>query len=96
MTTRVVQLWGDGLVPVWDGIYRADGSARVVELGGGTRLERLTLGPSLDLEAMLSTDPDNVTHIDVVRGADVPVPDGSGHVCLGEGSLTVDLNDPDF
>ncbi|HET9138762.1 hypothetical protein [Actinophytocola sp.] len=86
MTTSIVQLWEDGATPAWDGIYWANGSARSVELVGEARLERLALGPPLDLEAMLSNDPDNLTHVDVVHGADVPIPDGSGYVCGGEGS----------
>lgn len=86
MTTTILQLWAEGLAPGWDGLFRADGSARAVELGGGARLDWFDLGPPLDLDAMLGEDPDNVTHVDILRGADVPIPDGSGYVCGGDGA----------
>jgi hypothetical protein len=86
LTTRIVQLWADGIAPGWNGLYRADGSARAVELSGGATLRGFALGPPIDLEAMLDEDPDNVTRIDVLRGADVPIPDGSGYVCGGDGA----------
>ncbi|SBT40905.1 hypothetical protein [Micromonospora narathiwatensis] len=77
MVTKVVQLWAEGLAPGWDSLFRADGSARAVELGGGARLDWFDLGPPLDLDAMLGEDPDNMTHVDIHHGADVPIPDGS-------------------
>ncbi|MEV4759344.1 hypothetical protein AB0J86_30205 [Micromonospora sp. NPDC049559] len=86
MPSRIVQLWAEGLAPGRDGLYRADGSARAVELSGGARLDGFELGPPLALDAMLGEDPDNVTQIDILRGADVPVPDGSGYVCGGDGA----------
>lgn len=86
MTTKIVQLWAEGLAPGWDGLYRADGSARAVELSGGARLDRFELGPPLDLDAMLKEEADNLTHVDILRGADVPLPDDSGYVCGGRRS----------
>lgn len=86
MTTKIVQLWAEGLAPGWDGLYRADGSARAVELSGGARLDGFELGPPLDLDAMLDEEADNLTHVDILRGADVPLPDGSGYVCGGDGA----------
>ncbi|MCW3820627.1 hypothetical protein ONA91_39965 [Micromonospora sp. DR5-3] len=86
MTTTILQLWAEGLAPGWDGLFRADGSARAVELGGGARRDWFDLGPPLDLDAMRGEDPDNVTHVDIVRGADVPIPDGAGYVCGGDGA----------
>jgi hypothetical protein len=86
MSTKIVRLWVEGLAPGWDGLYRADGSARALRLAGGARLDRFDLGPPLDLEAMLAEDPDNVTDVDIRRGVDVPLPDGVGYVCGGEGS----------
>jgi hypothetical protein len=43
----IVQLWAEGLAPGWDGLYRADGSARAVELSGGARLDGFEFGPPL-------------------------------------------------
>jgi hypothetical protein len=86
MTTKIVQLWAEGLAPGWDGLYRADGSARAIELTGGARLGGFALGPRLDLDAMLAEDPENVTYVDILRGADVLMPDGSGYVCGGDGA----------
>lgn len=86
MTTMIVELWAEGLAPGSDGLYRADGSARAVELSGGARLDGFELGPPLDLDAMLKEEADNLTHVDILRGADVPLPDGSGYVCGGDGA----------
>jgi hypothetical protein len=86
MATRIVQLWAEGLAPGWDGLYRADGSARALRLAGGARLDGFDLGLPLDLEALLAQDPDNVTSVDIARGVDVALPDGFGYVCGGEGS----------
>ena len=86
MTTKIVQLWAEGLAPGWDGLFRADGSARSVELGGGARLDWFDLGPPLDLDALLGEDPGNVVSIDILRGVDVSIPDGSGYVCGGDGA----------
>ena len=54
--------------------------------GGGARLDRFDLGPPLDLDALLDEDPDNLTHADIHPGADVPLSDGSGYVCGGDGA----------
>ncbi|MCI4066075.1 hypothetical protein MRQ36_27425 [Micromonospora sp. R77] len=86
MTTRILRLWSKGLAPGWDGLYRADGSARVVELSGGARLDGFELGPSLDLDAMLEEGPGRLTDVDILRGADVLLPDDSGYVCGGDGA----------
>lgn len=74
MTSKIVQLWVEGLVPGWDGLYRADGSARAVAVGGGARLDWFDLSPPLDLDLLLDEDPDNLTHVDIHPGADVPLP----------------------
>jgi hypothetical protein len=86
MTCKIVQLWAKGLAPAWDGLYRADGSARAVNMGGGAKLDGFGLGPPLDLDALLDEDPDNLTFIDIHRCAYIPIPNGSGYVCGGEGS----------
>lgn len=68
-----------------DGLYRADGSARAVDLLGGSRLDAFELGPPLDLDTMLGEDRDNVTSI-CTMPPEVPIPDGSGYVCGGDGA----------
>lgn len=83
---RIVELWSADLMPGWDGLYRSDGSARVVDVGGGARPDWFDLGPAIDLDALLAEDPENVTAIDIYRGADIKIPDGSGYVCCGEGA----------
>jgi hypothetical protein len=84
--STIVQLWAKGLVPAWDALYRADGSARTVDMGGGAKLDWFDLGPPLDLDGLLNEDPDNLTHVDIHRCADIPIPDASGYLCGGDGA----------
>jgi hypothetical protein len=81
--SRIVELWLAGEAPARDGLYRADGSARAVEIDGA-KLSWFDLGAPLDLDALLADVPDDVTEIDV--SAEAELADGSGYVCCGDGA----------
>ncbi|MCW2873006.1 hypothetical protein [Actinacidiphila oryziradicis] len=81
---RIIELWLAGEAPAWDGLYRADGSARAVEIDS-PRLSWFDLGAPLDVYALLTEDPGYVIEFDVCAEAELP--DGSGYVCCGDGSL---------
>ncbi|MFE4752556.1 hypothetical protein ACFRIB_20150 [Streptomyces mirabilis] len=83
--SRITDLWRAGVAPARDGLYRADGSSRDVEVDGA-RLSWFDLGAPLDLDALLAEDPDNVTEIDIHPQGFAELPDGSGRVCCGEGA----------
>ncbi|HEY9368797.1 MAG TPA: hypothetical protein VIU94_10200 [Streptomyces sp.] len=80
---RIAELWAAGTAPGWDGLYRADGSARAVVVDDA-RLSRFDLGPPLDLDALLAEDPEWLAEIDITD--EVELPDGSGHLCAGQGA----------
>jgi hypothetical protein len=82
----ITELWPAGDAPAWDGLYWADGSARVAEVDG-PGLSRFRLGAPRDLAALLAGDPGNLTAIAVHPRGVVELPDGSGRVCCGDGSL---------
>lgn len=83
--SRIVELWLAGEVPGWDGMYRADGSARVAGVDG-VALSWFGLGPPLDLDALLRAEPDRVTSADIHPRGLAELPDGSGYVCCGDGA----------
>jgi hypothetical protein len=85
MASRITELWLAGVAPAWHGLYRADGSARAVEVDGPA-LSRFGLGEPIDLDGLLVEDPGNVTAIDIHPLGLVTLPDGSGYVCCGDGS----------
>jgi hypothetical protein len=89
---RIAELWAAGTVPGWDGLYRADGTALAVEVDSA-RLLCFDLGPPLDLDALLAKDPEWLAEIDITT--DVVLPDGSGHLCAGEGSHVRGASSPD-
>jgi hypothetical protein len=82
-----MELWRSGLLPATDGLYRADGSARSVDVDG-PKLSWLDLGAPLNLDALLAADPEDVFEFDVC--AEAVVPDGSGYVCCGDGAMGAD------
>lgn len=76
-------LWADGQLPGWDGLYRRDGSAREVDvrLAAGNP-GRLVFGAEFDLDERLVAMSDAMsTILGVVR---TPLPDGSGGQVCGE------------
>ncbi len=77
------RLWLAENLPIRDGLYRPDGSAREVCVDetapGGLRL----LEP-FDLTAFLALDPEHTTSIIVTKEQELS--DGSGYLCCGEGS----------
>lgn len=82
--SKIVELWSIGSIPAVDGLYRSDGSARVVEVDDA-RLTWFRLGRPLDVSDLLASDPDNVIEIDLC--AEVEIPNGRGFLCCGEGAL---------
>ncbi|MFI6057782.1 hypothetical protein [Streptomyces sp. NPDC051286] len=84
--SRIIELWEAGEAPDRSGLYRADGSARAIEIDGPA-LSWFDLGPSLDLDSLLAEDPWAVTPIDVHPQCYLELPDGSGSVCGGDGAL---------
>ncbi|MBK3576238.1 hypothetical protein JHN63_20935 [Streptomyces sp. MBT65] len=82
---RIAELWRGGKAPAWDGLFRADGSARAVEVDSAA-LSWFELGAPLDFETWLAENPETLTTIDIHRQGLAEIPNGSGHVCCGEGS----------
>ena len=76
-------LWAAETLLIRDGLYRADGAAWAAELDSG-RPGRLILGAPIDLQAMLESDPDNVTSINYLIAATLD--DESGYLFCGDGS----------
>ncbi|MFD8009060.1 hypothetical protein [Streptomyces sp. NPDC058955] len=83
--SRIVELWAAGDVPDRDGLYRADGSARAVEVDSAA-LSRFGLGGPLDPEELLCGDAGGTTPYDIHPGCVAELPDGSGFVCGGDGA----------
>lgn len=79
----IAELWAAGTAPGWDGLYRADGTARGIEVDGA-RLSWFDLGSPLDLNALLAKDPYWLAEIDITT--EVELPDGSGRLCAGDGA----------
>ncbi|WP_141726164.1 hypothetical protein [Actinacidiphila rubida] len=84
--SRISELWREYLAPGWDGMYRADGSARQAEVDGDD-LSWFELGPSFDVDALLEEDPENLNDVGPDPRTVVELPDGSGYVCGGESSM---------
>jgi hypothetical protein len=82
--SRIVELWKQGEVPAFSGLYRADDSARYIEIDGAA-LSYFRVGEPFDLAGRLAEDPDYLAEID--ESARAALPDGRGHVCCGEGPL---------
>ncbi|MFD8724070.1 hypothetical protein ACFV2H_40475 [Streptomyces sp. NPDC059629] len=87
--TTIVELWRSGRAPAWDGLYRADGSARSAQVDGD-ELSWFELGEPLDLDALLAASPDHVTEVGVPPDRVTALRDGSGYVGCGEGALGAD------
>jgi hypothetical protein len=83
--SRITELWLAGERPAWDGLYRADGSARDAEVDSAA-LSWFDLGPPFDLDAALAEDPGWVTSADHHPQGFARLPDGSGYVCCGDGA----------
>ncbi|SEE21879.1 hypothetical protein [Streptomyces sp. TLI_105] len=83
--SRIAELWAAGDVPEWDGLYRADGSAREVEIDSAA-LSWFDLGAPLDLEELLRGDPEGMTTYGIHPDCFAELPDGSGFVCGGDGA----------
>jgi len=82
--SRIVELWRQGEVPAFSGLYRADDSARYVETDGPA-LTYFRVGKPFDLAERLAEEPDYLAEID--ESARAALPDGRGQVCCGEGPL---------
>ncbi|MFF9340587.1 MULTISPECIES: hypothetical protein [unclassified Streptomyces] len=82
--SRITALWEAGLVPAREGLYRADGTARDVEVDSAG-LSRFALGDPFDPDASLAGDPEGVTDYDIHPECVAALPDGSGYVCGGDG-----------
>lgn len=83
MTSAIERLWLAHNLPIRDGLYRADGSARGVR-ADSSALGHLVLLEPFDLEAFLLTSPEWLTSIDIT--IEEGLGDGSGYLCCGEGS----------
>ncbi|MFG3019790.1 hypothetical protein ACGFZQ_14785 [Streptomyces sp. NPDC048254] len=87
--TTIGELWRSGKAPAWDGLYRADGSARSARVDGG-ELSWFELGEPLDLDALLAASPDHVAQVGASPDRIAALQDGSGYVGRGEGALGAD------
>ncbi|MCX4763329.1 hypothetical protein OG562_20615 [Streptomyces sp. NBC_01275] len=83
---RIVELWLAQERPAVDGLFRADGSARVVEVDG-PELSWFDVAEPFDLDALLADDPECLTRADIHPQGLAELPDGSGYMCCGDGSL---------
>ena len=72
--SKIQELWRDGMLPIEDGVFFADGRSFAVEVVGST----LRVVSELDL----TEDPDWLTSVDITRECPTP----GGFVCAGEGS----------
>jgi hypothetical protein len=81
----ITELWRAGEAPAWDGLFRADGSARAVEVDSAA-LSWFELGAPLNFETWLAENPETLTSIDIHPQGLAEIPDGSGYVCCGDGS----------
>jgi hypothetical protein len=84
-SNRIAELWLANERPAWDGLYRADGSARDAEVDSAA-LSWFRLGPPIDLDALLAEDPEWLTSADPHPQSIAELPDGSGYVCCGDGA----------
>lgn len=77
------ELWNMGRLPIRDGLYISSGDAYSVQVApvapGG-----IEIVGSLDLDALLSADPDWLTSIDITKEAEIE--GGAGRLVAGEGS----------
>ncbi|MFC8449041.1 hypothetical protein [Kitasatospora sp. NPDC057223] len=84
VVSQLDEMWAEGWAPAWDGLFRADGRSRDADVGGPA-VEDFTLGEPVDLDELMADDPEMVTSVSVF--AEAALPDGSGHLCGGGGSL---------
>ncbi|GLW67951.1 hypothetical protein Kpho02_02500 [Kitasatospora phosalacinea] len=77
------ELWAEGWMPYWEGLFHADGRARDADVEG-PGLEVLRLGEPIDLESMLDEDPNGLSG--AVVHAEAGLPDGRGRLVGGGGS----------
>ncbi|MFD3455852.1 hypothetical protein ACFWVC_27200 [Streptomyces sp. NPDC058691] len=82
----ITELWLAGEVPARDGLYRADGTAFDAHIDG-PRLSAFRIGEPFDLAALLAGSPGLVTSADPHPRGTAELPDGTGYVCCGDGSL---------
>ncbi|MFF5176039.1 hypothetical protein ACFY3U_25905 [Micromonospora sp. NPDC000089] len=80
---HVLELWRQACVPGISGLYRADGSARHVEIDDAS-LCCFQVGSLFDLDTVLAVEPDNVSEID--ESTRVDLPSGGGFLVCGEGA----------
>ncbi|SCG37568.1 hypothetical protein [Micromonospora zamorensis] len=83
MNSTIARLWLADNLPIRDGLYRADGLTRAVRAGPSTPGGLALLEP-FDLEAWLLANPE--WHTTIITTIELPLPDGSGYLCCGEGS----------
>ncbi|AEV87161.1 hypothetical protein ACWT_6144 [Actinoplanes sp. SE50] len=77
----IADMWQQGEVPAFSGLYRADGTARAIEVDGAA-LSRFEVGEPFNPAERLAVDPDAVAEVD--ESARTAVPDG--YIISGEGA----------
>lgn len=82
----IIDLWLANERPAVDGWFQADGSAWTVEVDG-PQLSWFNVGEPLDLDGLLAEHPESLTGADTHPQGLAELPDGSGYVCCGDGSL---------
>ncbi|MGW0854040.1 hypothetical protein [Streptomyces sp. NPDC002690] len=86
---HITDLWETYRAPYRNGLYRADDSVRAIEIDGPC-LSEFRVGPSLDLDLSAVTAGRETTNLFFHRGCSFELPDRSGFICGGEGSLGAD------
>lgn len=79
----ITRLWLAESLPIRDGLYWSDGSARGVRVDKRVRGGLALLEP-FDLDAFLQLEPEETTSIMLTGERELA--DGSGYLCCGEGS----------
>lgn len=59
--SRITEMWQQGELPGWSGLYRADDTARRIDIDGAA-LTRYQVGEPFDLAQRLAEEPDEETH----------------------------------
>jgi hypothetical protein len=80
--STISEIWNDGRAPIRDGLYLSNGHSYEVRVDSTADKGFEVLG-EFDLDAVLTSEPDWLTTVDVTKEIELP---GEGFLCCGEGS----------
>jgi hypothetical protein len=81
--STITSLWAQENLPIRDGLYTASGEAYSVRIDPA-RPGGIEIGDTFDVDALLKSDPDYLTAIDITGTTELP--NGTGWLVRGEGS----------